>query len=594
MEENRFCFVAIVKNECHVIKRCIDSIANIATSYLICDTGSTDDTVNIIENYMKEKGIPGEVIHKEWVDYAFNKSYLMNEAYTNNKSQNAKYIIWHDADEVFLTNINDDKSYLTKKDADEFYNWLENSSEPITYIFTHYDELKYPRWNIVRNNQLYEWRSPKHEYLHGTQDNRSKKYYKFILYARHEGNASRDGVERNKRDVQLYINYIEKNGGPEMCKREVFYLAQEYESFDRENAIKYHLLKVSFKTDWIQEQYISYLRLGNLSDTETDKIKYWEAGFKLIPHRLECIHAIVKFYIDKDKYESALIWAVRANESRTPEEEDLFVNKNIYSYLFDLNYSLAAYYSGKYQLANDINQKNIYKNKGKNSCELLLNNQKFIEKKIREQKDGIMLVINENHKFPLNPNNRSYDMRPTIIVIDDFYKNPDEIRNCALAQEYPVKGNYPGARTKAFATDEMKQRFESIIGKKITYWPVQYDSYNGAYQYTTDKNKSWIHRDLTDYAGIIYLTPNAPVDSGTVFYKHKVTNSEYAITDNIDKTLNNDSQKYDAWEIVDVIGNKYNRCILFTGRRSHKSNVYFGSCKEDGRLFQTFFFDTEI
>ena len=66
---NNFCFVAIVKDESHVIVRCLDSIINIATSYLICDTGSTDNTSELITDYMKNKNVPGQVIHKKWKNY---------------------------------------------------------------------------------------------------------------------------------------------------------------------------------------------------------------------------------------------------------------------------------------------------------------------------------------------------------------------------------------------------------------------------------------------------------------------------------------------------------------------------------------------
>ena len=38
-------------------------------------------------------------------------------------------------------------------------------------------------------------------------------------------------------------------------------------------------------------------------------------------------------------------------------------------------------------------------------------------------------------------------MKKQLIVIDDFYVNPDDIRNHVLQQEFSVKGNYPGIRT---------------------------------------------------------------------------------------------------------------------------------------------------
>jgi hypothetical protein len=182
----------------------------------------------------------------------------------------------------------------------------------------------------------------------------------------------------------------------------------------------------------------------------------------------------------------------------------------------------------------------------------------------------------------------------TVIIVDDFYENPHEIREKILKEEdFEVKGNYPGSRTKCLLhRDEfkdIKERFEKIVGKKIKYWP---DGYNGSFQYTTEDMKSWIHRDLTEWGAVIYMSPNPVVSGGTTFYRHKETQLEYAKNDADNTNLDKDSQNYDNWDVVDSIGNKFNRCILFKGKRSHQSGTYFGTDKESGRLFQTFFFDT--
>ena len=597
---NKFCFVAIVRNEKHVIKRCIDSFSNIATSYLICDTGSTDDTPKVIEEYTAEKNIPGEVIHKTWKNYGHNKSYLLDQAYTHNKSRNAKYIVWHDADEVFITNPDDPLSYLTKQDADNLYNWLESKPQSIFYIKTIYGQSHYKRWNIVRNNQLFLWISPKHEWLKATVDGTSAFYDKFILLARQEGNASRDPL-RCQKDAELYLEYISENGGFEKCGREVFYLAREYESFNRKKSIKYHKMKINLPGQWEQETYISYLSLGRICSDEYYKIKYWKAGFKLIQRRLECIHEIVKYYMSKSKFDYALKWACLASENRNINIDDLFVESNVYNYAFDLDYSVSAHLNGQNELANLINQKNMIRNKGKPIMGQLITNQKFINQKIVDN-NLMKLTVQTNDseiqrrlrdvytsQSTINNSSRSTDIRPTVIIVDDFYEDPDKIRKIALSENYNVVGNYPGGRTKSFATDEIKKRFETIVGKQIVYWP---DGYNGAYQITNKDHKSWIHRDETNYSAIIYLTPNAPPNSGTILYKHKASGLRYTSNSDEDKLLDSNSQNMDAWEQLDVIGNVYNRCIIFNGKHSHKSNVYFGDTKENSRLFQTFFFDT--
>lgn len=606
MEENRFCFVAIVKNEAHVIKRCLDSIANIATSYLICDTGSDDDTVQIIRSYMAAKNIEGEVIHEPWQNYGHNRSYLMDQAYTHKLARNAKYLIWHDADEVFLTNQTNLLSYPTKTDAAVLYDWLESRHEAITFIDTVYSDMRYKRWNIVKNNQLYKWLEPKHEYIMGTVDNSTNKYDKFILLARKEGGANKD-PNRCQKDLKLFHNFIDQNGGPEKCPRTVFYLAQEYEYVEngKEKSIEWHKLRTTITAGYWQERYISCLRLGRLLVVPEEKIQWWAAGFKLDPARLECIWEIVNYYKTKSEWTDALKWAVQASEKREYNDSFLFIETKIYRYLFDLDYSLAAYYSGHYHLANNINQVNLTRNKNNNEIiARLRTNQTFIDQKLLQHKLIVLTVKDEEkvttistpsptkvlaEEIKLNKIDEAtvrftpyHSFRPTILILDNFYQDPDTIRTLALQETQSQS-------SKSFATDELKNRFESILGKVITYWPT--DTTNGSFQYAVQTQKSWIHRDKTEYSAVIYLTPHAPADSGTIFYRHKQSGKQYASSTEDENKMMADATNDEAWEVMDIVGNKYNRCIIFNGRCSHKSDEYFGTTKEDGKLFQIFSFN---
>jgi hypothetical protein len=53
------------------------------------------------------------------------------------------------------------------------------------------------------------------------------------------------------------------------------------------------------------------------------------------------------------------------------------------------------------------------------------------------------------------------------------------------------------------------------------------------------------------------------------------------------------TQDLTKWELVDRVGNVFNRLILFDAHNYHMSQDYFGDSKENGRLFQVFFFSTE-
>jgi hypothetical protein len=193
-----------------------------------------------------------------------------------------------------------------------------------------------------------------------------------------------------------------------------------------------------------------------------------------------------------------------------------------------------------------------------------------------------------------------------IIVIDNFYENPYETRNYILTQDFTVRGNYPGQRTISYANQHLKDIIQEYIlpfGGKITEFPMPEESnnynnniYNGAFQYTTSRDRSWVHIDgFNTWAGVLYMTPNAPLSSGTAFYKFKdgtTCEKDMEILDN-KLDIDNFSQDMTKWQLVDRVGNVFNRLILFNSKRFHMSMDYFGNSKENGRLFQVFFFSTE-
>lgn len=194
-------------------------------------------------------------------------------------------------------------------------------------------------------------------------------------------------------------------------------------------------------------------------------------------------------------------------------------------------------------------------------------------------------------------------MAYNLIIIDDFYSNPEEVREFALEQDFNVDGNYPGHRTKSFLTDGVKEYIASHLRPHHgeIEWPDSDNNYCGAYQYTTSRDRTWIHADgTTTWAGVWYGTPNAPVTGGTGLFRHKETGlvgTPRLADGSTDEALLNkiyeDSQDYTKWEMTAEVGNVFNRLVIYRGDYFHASLDYFGTNLQNGRLFQTFFFNTE-
>jgi hypothetical protein len=188
----------------------------------------------------------------------------------------------------------------------------------------------------------------------------------------------------------------------------------------------------------------------------------------------------------------------------------------------------------------------------------------------------------------------------SLIIVDNFYNNPMDTRNYILTQEFEVRGNYPGQRTQSFATEVLKQSIQKYVmpfAGKITDFPLNKDVYNGSFQYTTSRDRSWVHVDgFNNWAGVLFLTPDAPLSGGTAFYQFcdgtmSEEDQEYTQSKELTDKYSQDMTK---WTLVDKVGNVFNRLILFNSKNYHMSMDYFGDNKYNGRLFQVFFFSTEM
>ena len=77
-------------------------------------------------------------------------------------------------------------------------------------------------------------------------------------------------------------------------------------------------------------------------------------------------------------------------------------------------------------------------------------------------------------------------MQISAYIIDDFYSDVDVVREFALQQDFSVRGNYPGPRTKSFLNESVKETIENVVKPfygNVTFWGD--GEYTGAYQFTT-------------------------------------------------------------------------------------------------------------
>lgn len=201
------------------------------------------------------------------------------------------------------------------------------------------------------------------------------------------------------------------------------------------------------------------------------------------------------------------------------------------------------------------------------------------------------------------------NLYPTVTIIENFYENPDEIRKFALKQKFTycheltnIDYVYPGSRTKdLFELD--KTLYEKVCKKLVSvFHNTEKDHMRWAittsFQVVEAKfGRGVLHQDdNTIFAGVLYLTPDAPLDAGTSLFKpnRQFDESKYraALKQNDINFKNNQPVSTEFHSMFDEtvrVNNVYNTMILFNAQTYHAANEFFGDSLQTGRMAQVFF-----
>ncbi len=197
-----------------------------------------------------------------------------------------------------------------------------------------------------------------------------------------------------------------------------------------------------------------------------------------------------------------------------------------------------------------------------------------------------------------------------VTIIENFYENPNAIRKFALAQQYTyckqvpnIDYVYPGCRTKDLSNLD-KALFDKICTKLVS---VFHNAENDHMRWlittsfqsvSAEYDQGVIHTDHnTIFAGVLYLTPDAPLNSGTSLFKKNETFDDKKYQ----QALDENDERFKAGEIamntdyhsmfdeIVRVNNVYNTLIIYEGRHYHAANKFFGKTMKDSRLAQVFF-----
>tara|TARA_Y100001938_G_C8095668_1_gene437978 strand:- start:780 stop:2054 length:1275 start_codon:yes stop_codon:yes gene_type:complete len=334
----------IVKDEHHVIERCLESVHPFIDRYDITDTGSTDGTQEIIKNFFESKGIPGEVHQSDWKGFGKSRT----ESLQNAKKSGVDYAWVIDADDTLEGSLEEGLKFMEKTKFSSYsmritrgenFTWWRNQ------IFKLADDWKYV--GIL------------HEYA-DVPDRENKQMAQlpgpYGVHARTEGarNVGIKPEEKYRKDAQLLEDAITNPSNPDYephNDRYHFYLAQSYfDCHDYRNAMKWYDKRAAMG-NWQEEVYYSIFRSAMCSGLlneqfETTTLKFMEA-WNFRPNRAEPLHQLSRVFRLNNKPRLAYLYASMGAKIPFPSEDILFIAGDVYEWQMLDELSATAFYVGQ-------------------------------------------------------------------------------------------------------------------------------------------------------------------------------------------------------------------------------------------------------
>jgi len=336
------CFATMCKNEEHCIQNTLESVYKYIDYWVVCDTGSTDRTCEIVEEFFKEKGIPGELYIDEWVGFDTNKTLMMSKA-----KDKADYVIHLDADDILVGDFN-------------FTN--EDIGHDSYFIPVKRGVSEWKARIIFNNRNTWKFCGVAHTTIKclerphiSTKDLSGKGFH-----------ISGEGIGSRAFDPKKYFYDAEKlkkqfwdtliDDPDELNIRSIFYTAQSYMDCDMiEEGLKWNKLYLKIDGGWIEEKFEAQMRVSkcmmSLNYGIERIVEEMEKAMSIFPDRAEPLYSLGAYCNKIGEHNLAYKYLTRAlpiDINRVKEKYILFVDEQCYGkYIYD-ELSVACFWTEKY------------------------------------------------------------------------------------------------------------------------------------------------------------------------------------------------------------------------------------------------------
>lgn len=370
------CLNMIVKNEAKNLERLFATLYPWIDYYVISDTGSSDNTIEIINELGRSYNIPGIIVKNEWINFAHNRNLALEAAIIEKEAgrHNSNWIMIIDADEEFK--VLDEK-------------WKVNLQAGLSY--TTYKKVngiavKHP-FLIWIPGQKFIWEGVVHNYLVNLNGKTRQLHTNevYIKYNQFEGAKSHpflNSDEKDRADIEILLKEFQSTVITKVTVQRYFQLAHLYRNIDdHTNSVLYLRKIIDYHEVDNDLHYISLVFIAksmiNLKKEFMEIEPYLLRAISLNSNRKEAYYYLS--YIEKNRgnIDEAKVILEKANLQTYSHPDFRFWEEHIY--LWRIKYDLSILY---YQ------QKNFYKAKA-------LIKELILEKNVPQIEQGFLEVLNE-------------------------------------------------------------------------------------------------------------------------------------------------------------------------------------------------------
>jgi GR25 family glycosyltransferase involved in LPS biosynthesis len=348
----------IVKNEAHIITKTFDNLLQTFTFsyYVICDTGSTDDTINVIKHYFDKKNISGEIPRHEWKNFGHNRTLALDAAYGK-----SDYLLIFDADDSITGSL-----VLPKKLTADKYQLIFGPG------------VSYTRPLLINNRKHWKFVGVLHEYLTGLSKTKETDVIITGDYNIISGRSGARSKNANKYadDAEILRAAILEEPDEMLRLRYIFYCAQSYRDAGRATeALTYYEKCMNSEKSWAQERWVSCNELGKIHLAQGHvqiALNYFLRTTQFDPERIEGIVSAVQLLYQQEQYYFIESLYLQYRGYKKNPNNKLFISLDAYQQnIFEVYYTCSLLNCYKYNEGGILSLK-LNNDKTSNAMKIML------------------------------------------------------------------------------------------------------------------------------------------------------------------------------------------------------------------------------